>query len=78
MSITIYELLHIMLDGDAQKIKVYAIDDDGEINIAFEGDGGDMPCWLEDIDIKCLDNVYGDCDYLGIEIDAEDMDCEED
>ena len=72
---TISELLEIFIDGGSQSIKVFDISDD-DVSTVWEGVGSDLPSWLENVLIQSVDNVYGDADYIGINIDGEELDCE--
>jgi len=73
---TLYDLQYIMVAADDQFVRVYNLNG-GDCETIYDGLLSDIPYSLEDIEISSIDNVYGDCNYIGINIDFDGEDCEE-
>jgi hypothetical protein len=67
---TLYEFRCLFLD-DSQEVKIYNINGD-DIPVIFEGEFCDLPEEYEDIEISSIDNVYGDCNFIGINVELEE------
>ena len=67
---TIYEFQNLIVDDRSQHVKIYDLADN-DCTEVFDGTLDDVPEELEDMEICSIDNVYGDCDYIGINIDTE-------
>lgn len=67
---SIYEFARLMLDASCQRVKIFDLADD-DVTEVFDGTLDDVPEEYEDVEICSIDNVYGDVDYIGINIDTE-------
>lgn len=67
---TIYELAKLMLDASCQHVKIFDFAHD-DVTEVFDGMFDEVPEEYEDMEISSIDNVYGDVDYIGINIDTE-------
>lgn len=68
---TIYEFARLICDAGCQQVKVYDISDD-DCKTIFEGFLDEVPEDLEDMEISSIDNVDGNSDFIGINVDCEE------